>query len=200
MKDDIKLVILKNLLAEVSQKYDDLLGEKEEELKKHFEKAIKDSLTGIYNRFYFFESIESKIPRYKRENKKLIVAFVDLDNFKQVNDTLGHDVGDEVLKDVVKIIKESIREYDMVARYGGDEFILYFDTENIEIVEKILKRIVEKIDSKLNKYKISASYGLAVYPDDGESVEKLLKIADERMYAQKIDKKSKKILHIKENK
>ncbi len=191
MREEVKLTILKNLLGEVTKKYDDILGEKEAEVKKHFERAIRDSLTGIYNRFFFIEELKRKLLKYKRENKKLIVAFVDLDNFKHVNDTLGHEEGDRVLKKVVEIIKKNIREYDLLARYGGDEFILFFDTENKKVVEKILKRIVKKINYQFEKYKISASYGLAIYPDDSEDVNELLRIADEKMYEQKIDKKTK---------
>lgn len=195
MREEIKIKILENLLEEITKKYDYFISKQEEKYKETYEKAVKDSLTGLYNRFYFLDSLRRSIIRTKRKREKVFIIFVDLDNFKPINDYFGHIEGDKVLKEVAKILKENFREYDIVSRFGGDEFLVLFVGEELPIdrVEKI-KKIVE---DKFKKYHLSFSYGISVYPDDIKEknlytdniIKKLLKIADERMYKMKEEKK-----------
>lgn len=197
MREEIKIKILENLLEEITKRYDYFISKQEEKYKETYEKAVKDSLTGLYNRFYFLDSLRRSIIRTKRKREKVFIIFVDLDNFKPINDYFGHIEGDKVLKEVAKILKENFREYDIVSRFGGDEFLVLFVGEELPIdrVEKI-KKIVE---DKFKKYHLSFSYGISVYPDDIKEknlytdniIKKLLKIADERMYKMKEEKKEK---------
>ena len=194
MREDIKLQILKNLLLEVTKKYDEFIEAQEERLKETFEKATKDGLTGIYNRIYFEDIVNRKILKAKRDKSSFFIVFIDLDNFKYVNDNYGHEVGDKVLKEVVKIIKDNIREYDILARYGGDEFVLFIEDISEKEVKQILKRIVSLVEEKSNIFNNSLSFGISKFLDDGDNLKTLLKVADKRMYEQKINKKIKQEL------
>jgi len=184
----IEIILLKNLLKEITAKYDEMLKKQQELLKKTFDEMIKDPLTGLYNRRFFFENASKLLEIAKRDNKKLIVIFIDLDNFKQINDLYGHATGDAVLKKVGEILKKGFRNSDIVARIGGDEFVIAIllggSEENIK---KIIHRTREEIEKAIPG--ISFSYGYAKFPDDSDNIEELVKIADERMYE---DKKRRK--------
>ena len=126
----------------------------------------------------------------KRNKRKVAVLFIDLDGFKKVNDTLGHDAGDLLLKGVSQRIKETLRESDTVARMGGDEFILVLD--NIESAEnalftanKILKALSEPFDLMGQPGRVGGSIGISIFPDDSEDPDQLVKQADEAMYLAK---------------
>ncbi len=194
MREDIKLQILKNLLLEVTKKYDEFIEAQEERLKETFEKATKDGLTGIYNRIYFEDIVNRKILKAKRDKSSFFIVFIDLDNFKYVNDNYGHEAGDKLLKEVVKIIKDNIREYDILARYGGDEFVLFIEDISEKEVKQILKRIVFLVEEKFKTFNNSLSFGISKFLDDGDNLKTLLKVADKRMYEQKINKKIKQEL------
>ena len=191
MRNIIKIRLLKNILEEVSKNYDYFIAQQEQLLKQTFELSIKDPLTKLYNRNYLEDYATKAYSRVKRHNNKLILIFIDLDNFKQVNDTFGHEAGDEVLKKVSEIFREIFRQYDIIVRYGGDEFIILI--EDIKYDEAALKilldKMVKRIEKNLKKFNISASYGIAIAPTEANSLKELIYLADERMYKQKIARK-----------
>ena len=154
------------------------------------ELALYDPLTTLPNRTLFTIEFEDEIKRAKRYNYKLALMFIDLDGFKAVNDTFGHHVGDELLKEVARVIKTSIRQVDLAARLSGDEFTIVLshakDTkEATKVAMSILKKINETITIQNNKIKVGASIGIALFPDDASSMQQLLLKADRAMYRAK---------------
>ena len=153
-------------------------------------KAHHDDLTGLPNRTLYRDRIEQAIEKSKRAKKKFAIFFIDLDNFKQVNDSLGHDAGDRVLLDATKRLKESIRAEDTLARLGGDEFtILFEDIYRFEDIANLARKILERFRKPFiingHTLYISCSIGVSIYPDDGTNGEDLLKYADNAMYKAK---------------
>lgn len=150
--------------------------------------ALKDEMTGLYNQ-RFLETIKQ---RYSKSNSKVGVIFIDIDNFKHYNDTLGHDVGDKVIKTVAKCIKSSIREIDFAFRYGGDEFLVLVINQNKDVLLKIANRIFDRINSINDEKfgKISVSIGVSSYPDDSNDLDKVIKLADNNLYIAKNSGKS----------
>ena len=148
--------------------------------------AQHDALTGISNRLNLEEQLKVITADSKRNNKKFAVLFLDLDYFKHINDTLGHDIGDELLKEVSKRILKNIRKSDVFARIGGDEFVVVqSDVQKNSLivhVEKLIKVIREPCIIGKHELHISTSIGIAVYPDDGEDGLTLMKHADIAMY------------------
>jgi diguanylate cyclase (GGDEF)-like protein len=152
--------------------------------------ATHDPLTGLSNRLLFNDRLEHAINHAERFNKYISLIFCDLDNFKPVNDTYGHAVGDEILKQVAHSLKKILRKDDTVCRFGGDEFvILVEDLHSFEYLDEILHRInalthtPSIIDG--NTISIGMSIGASIYPDDGQKPEELIKAADEAMYRAK---------------
>ena len=157
--------------------------------------AENDSLTGLANRYYFDESLRTAIPRANRLNDKLALLFLDLDNFKIINDSMGHDAGDQLLKEVAKRLLHVVRNGDVVCRLGGDEFaILAHNFESQERIVQLAERILEELRPpftiKNSEQFISASIGVATYPDAGEDSGDMLKAADLAMYRAKRDGKN----------
>lgn len=149
--------------------------------------AYFDALTELPNRVLFQERVTNKIPSLKRNSKKIALLFIDMDNFKNINDTFGHFTGDKFLIEVSKSIKNILREEDTLARLGGDEFtIILEDLESISDASHVAQKIIERfkepviIDSK--EFYTGASIGISIYPDDGENYEELVKAADTAMY------------------
>lgn len=162
--------------------------------KKHAEELIWhqanfDVLTNLPNRRMLTEHIEHERKLAQRGNYKLALLFLDLDHFKDVNDTLGHDMGDVLLVEASKRMRQCVRETDMLARLGGDEFALVIPHAEQEEVERICNAILNHIKQpfELNKEQayVSSSIGIAFYPEDGQSVDELLRKADQAMYAAK---------------
>ena len=152
--------------------------------------AHYDHLTGLPNRRLFLDQLEHAIKLAKRRHQKTAVLFLDLDGFKQVNDTLGHDAGDQLLKEVAARIKTVLRESDVAARMGGDEFTFVLNDigthENAAAVaQKIIETLSEKFNLKGHESQIGGSIGIAVHPDDASDHEALLRRADEAMYVAK---------------
>ena len=151
--------------------------------------ATHDALTGLPNRTVLLERLELMISGAKRSKQLCGVLFVDLDNFKPVNDNLGHKVGDLLLKQVTKRLQQCIRDTDLLARIGGDEFVALISASHIDEIDDIAKRIISQVqnefDVSTHSISVSASIGIAVYPADGISSEVLLQHADEAMYLAK---------------
>ena len=152
--------------------------------------AYHDPLTKLPNRAKLQEELRYCINIAKRNKLNLFVLFIDLDRFKIINDTLGHQIGDELLKVLAKRLKTVLRESDFIARMGGDEFIVTLDSSITKkaagyVCHKILEVIKEPIKVKGHVLNTSASIGVAMYPDDGEDISTLIKNADAAMYLAK---------------
>lgn len=163
----------------------------EEELKKL---ARVDSLTGCYSRGYGLELLDRQIKLSHRSKSPLLLAFLDIDGFKAINDTFGHKEGDEVLKEVVKLFKSTLREIDIICRMGGDEFLLAFPDNSLKDASLIKERInknLTKLNHSLKKpYKIELSVGFSCYdPVNPQPMDELIRIADKKMYEEKKNKK-----------
>ena len=163
-----------------------------EELKKM---AYFDPLTGLPNRTLLRDRIESAIHFANRNGSKVAILFIDLDYFKTVNDTLGHDVGDRILVQVAKRLSSVFRETDTVARFGGDEFVAVIPDvrdlkDVVQVAERILSLFSTPFEANGEDIYLSASVGIAVYPDNGENPTELIKNADMAMYRAKEEGKS----------
>ena len=189
MREKVKIRLLQNILKEITLKYDEFIEQQQAILELTYERATKDLLTRLYNRCYFFDFVRKALSRVKRKGEKAVLIFLDLDNFKYVNDHYGHRKGDEVLRQVARFLRSHFRDYDIIARFGGDEFIAYVETSDIESVKKRLKELEGEIERRFSTYKISISYGLSIFPDDGKDIKELIEVADKRMYDYKWLKK-----------
>ena len=168
--------------------------------------AYRDPLTGLYNRKAFRERLEQELDRAKRCDGKLAVLFMDLNNFKEINDRFGHDTGDQALILIAQALQNELRANDMVARLGGDEFtILLPDLKNLDNPERVAKRVVMNVKKPLiiegNTIELSTSIGVSLYPEDGTSARELLNKADQRMFRNKHkEKKDTRELSVRANK
>jgi diguanylate cyclase (GGDEF)-like protein len=156
--------------------------------------ALQDTLTGLPNRLHLNDQVEQALERAASTSRQFALLFLDLDGFKRVNDTHGHDVGDMLLIHVAKSLKKSVHETDVVARLGGDEFVvLLHDIADREAAATIAEKIVNTISEPCTlagiDVKIGASVGIAIYPENGTSREVLLKAADHAMYDAKTNGK-----------
>jgi diguanylate cyclase (GGDEF)-like protein/PAS domain S-box-containing protein len=163
----------------------------EEELEKlaHF-----DALTSCCSRGYGLNLLEQQTKTAKRKKTTILLLYLDIDDFKYINDTFGHKEGDKVLKEATKLFKSTLREVDIICRIGGDEFLLIFPEDSLNdasLIRGRLNKNLKKLNQKLAKpYKIDFSIGLSCYdPSNPLSIEELIKIADENMYEEKKKKK-----------
>jgi len=152
--------------------------------------AHHDYLTGLPNRILFLNRLEHATLLARRNKYKVAVLFLDLDGFKKVNDTLGHDAGDQLLREVATRLKEAIRASDMVARVGGDEFTFILinigSYENASLMaNKIIAALSKPFELKGQPCHVGGSIGISIYPDDAQDIEVLIRQADEAMYAVK---------------
>jgi diguanylate cyclase (GGDEF)-like protein len=151
------------------------------------EEATHDALTGLANRRLFHDRLEQAIHHAKRYGGKIGLLFVDMDQFKEINDRHGHHVGDAVLVEVAKRLVDCVRESDSVARLGGDEFVVLLDgIQGREDCQAAANKIEQSLDSGTlpfaDRLVISASIGQALFPEDGEDEEALIRVADASMY------------------
>ena len=152
--------------------------------------ATHDSLTNLPNRTLFHDRIIHAITKARRNGGKLAILFLDLDNFKTINDAFSHAQGDAVLVSISNRIYHCLREMDTVARFGGDEFaILLENITNPEDAAKVSKKIIQEISKPVsipdNRYSLSASIGISIFPDDGEDANQLIQNSDSAMYRSK---------------
>ena len=164
-------------------------------IRKQAEEALRfvathDSLTRLPNRVMFAQRLEHAISTARRHGRRLAVLFIDLDRFKAINDSLGHDAGDAILRDVARRLLDNLRASDTVARLGGDEFVVLLE----EVADPAFARgVAQKLISVLaqpftlggREYRVTASIGASVYPEDGGDTEELIKNADTAMYRAK---------------
>jgi len=199
--DDIKDTILQfsTGLMEKVRRLEDTVRSLEVELDRAYKELLIDPLTKAYNRKALEKDLNEILKNGKEKDLDLVIAVVDLDNFKEVNDRYGHLVGDFVLVKIVEMIKKSIRHENKIYRYGGDEFVIVFNRMNLETAKNIIERLIKKIDKTLLKYKeniikITVSIGLTSH-HKGDDFETIIKRADEALY---LAKKNKNMFEIKE--
>lgn len=154
--------------------------------------AEHDELTGIYNRRAFIKKIDNAIARDLRSDDQAALLFIDLNKFKQINDTLGHSVGDEVIVTLAQRLVNNLRVTDIVGRLGGDEFVVWLDllAEPVNIDQKLtllLNIIKQPIDIGPHTLQVGASIGISVFPKHGISSRELISAADTAMYQAKAD-------------
>lgn len=156
------------------------------------ELASFDELTEIYNRRKFFEISSAELERAKRYNRPLSLIMFDLNNFKDINDTLGHIVGDQFLKKIVQVCKTHLRAQDAIGRFGGDEFVILLPETNLNDANEVAYRLNQNIQVILfeqnDMIKISMSYGIAESTLQDINIDQLIQRADELMYMMKIKK------------
>jgi len=153
--------------------------------------SIRDSLTGLYNRRYLNEALEREIRRSARGQRQLAVIMLDVDNFKGVNDTFGHEAGDTFLRELGSFLQKRVREEDVACRYGGDEFVILLTETSLETAKKRARQLREGIKSLSVPHRgqyltpPTVSLGAALYPEHGASAEELIRAADDAMYKAK---------------
>jgi len=161
------------------------LHEVQGELKKL---ANTDGLTGLPNRSFFMAMAEKYMQKAKREKRKAAIMFLDLDRFKPINDTYGHDVGDELLIEISQRIKRALRDSDIVARIGGDEFlVMLWDVGSVESIELVINKLIRVASAPVvtgqgEQITVGCSAGVSIYAGGNESLEKLIKSADLALY------------------
>ena len=166
--------------------FTDITSLKESDKKIHFY-ANHDSLTSLPNRFQFESHLKNALENARNEKTKLAVLFIDVDKFKDINDTFGHKVGDDILITVSKKLKSVIREQDLLARLGGDEFVIIAknikDESSVHVLlQKIMQVMQTPIIIDKKSFKVSLSIGVAIYPQSAQSSDELIKNADIAMY------------------
>ncbi|MDD2780897.1 EAL domain-containing protein [Sulfuricurvum sp.] len=152
--------------------------------------ATHDALTGLANRVLFSERLEYVIAKSKKQHTQMALLFIDLDHFKEINDSLGHEAGDKVLTIVTQRLRETISNEEALARFGGDEFTVIMEglqdlEEASRLADKILKLLSEAIVVEYKELYVGCSIGISLYPNNGDTSQDLLKYADAAMYAAK---------------
>jgi diguanylate cyclase (GGDEF)-like protein len=157
--------------------------------------AYRDELTGLYNHRYFYEQLSHEVERGLRYGQQLTVLLMDMNNFKQINDTYGHMVGDRSLSLVGQVIAQQIRSSDIGARYGGDEFVVILPNtgrdEACLTADKLMEAVAtaSAMTPSDEQVRLGISIGMATCPDDSRSTGELLEIADSRLYDMKADRR-----------
>lgn len=165
------------------------------------ELVLQDSLTGLYNRRFFNRALESELVRNNREFHPLALAILDIDHFKIINDSYGHDAGDEVLKALAKIMQKNIRKSDFLMRIGGEEFAVIMPNVRYKVAAIVMERLRQDIENLIipfngDELRTSVCIGITVRePSKIISVDELFKQADQALYQAKESGRNKVILH-----
>jgi len=153
--------------------------------------AIHDPLTGLYNRRYLTDFVARELSRTRRAGHKMVFVIIDLDHFKRINDTFGHDAGDHVLQEVSSFLRSQIRVEDLVFRYGGEEFLLVLPTSSVDAVAGRIEQVRDLVSRRKFEHRgrdvgpVTFSLGVAIFPDHGESAETVIASADQALYRAK---------------
>lgn len=170
-------------LERYTESLEHLINDRTELLKQQ---ARVDGLTGLINQSHFYESLSKEISRSQRRGHTISLLYCDLDGFKPLNDNHGHRMGDKVLKDVAAALRESVRQDESIARYGGDEFCVIVPEGDIKEAENLAQRIIEILRKKVSNYAITCSIGIASStPENSLDAAGLVRKADEAMYIAK---------------
>ncbi|MCD8552771.1 GGDEF domain-containing protein [Seleniivibrio sp.] len=171
------------------EQYKNQVNQLQSDLNRYKNESIQDHMTGLYNRKYMDMKLTEEIERFKRMGTPFSIVMADIDKFKSINDTYGHQVGDQVLKHMSQLIKENIRRTDFAFRYGGEEFMILLvnaDARNATHVSEMIRKKLEATNFSLKdcSFNVTASFGIAQFkPDD--TAESAIKLADERLYTAK---------------
>lgn len=153
------------------------------EYDKTIYKANRDSLTGLFNRYYVFTNSHKLFTKADRKEHQVAIIFFDVNDFKNINDTYGHDVGDVTLKNIAALLQQHFGKRDIVSRWGGDEFLVIAPFSNRTSVTKTIDQITSAIDNDKEQFSgISMSIGKAIYPKDANTFKHLVSQADADMY------------------
>lgn len=180
------------------------ISERKQRQEQIWHQANFDQLTGLNNRHFFLDILRQRIRSAKRYKKSFALLFIDLDGFKQINDELGHDAGDNLLQEVAKRLKQQTRESDTVARLGGDEFtVILTECHNEESATKVAQKIIQALAEPYvlkdqQKANISASIGIAIHPGHGKVCDSLINHADDAMYEAKRLGKNRFVVYSKD--
>ncbi|MDA3940530.1 MAG: sensor domain-containing diguanylate cyclase [Spirochaetia bacterium] len=193
------IAIENSKVHEEIRELNNIISSEKKELEKAYLKIDKlanhDTLTGLANRRLFVELLKQEIRKADRQKSKTAVLFIDLDNFKPVNDSLGHSAGDKVLQMVAQRFISTLRESDSIARIGGDEFAaIICNIKNKTDIEKLAEKIINNLRNPFiintSKFQIGISMGISIYPDDDITIDGLLRKADTAMYKIKSESKN----------
>ncbi len=157
--------------------------------------ALIDDLTRLYNLRYLHQALEAEIRRSRRYGTSVSVVFMDLDGFKQVNDAFGHQTGSLTLAEVARVVTWSVREADLVARYGGDEFVVILPETSTRRAVQVAERVRSQIErhtfgGDMVEIALTACFGVASYPEHASEAGRLIELADAAMYRAKLSKKN----------
>ena len=177
-------------LSSINSDLENVISEKEQAEKSLQYLAYHDELTGLPNKNLLVDRINQSIKTSSRDNQQMAILFLDLDRFKNINDSLGHTVGDHLLQEVAIRLHKTLRSHDTVSRNGGDEFVIVLErlknhNEAIYVAKKIISCLTDPFDILAHKIHIGASIGISVFPSDGETPLILLRNADTAMYRAK---------------
>jgi len=183
-------------LNKKNQSFVEELKEKNEELietnSSLKELAVKDGLTGLYNVRYFSEAIKNSVALSKRNDWCCSLLFIDVDHFKEYNDTYGHQAGDDVLVGLAKVLTKDLRSSDLLARYGGEEFVYLLPKTDKASAKYVADKICKNVEASTigresdpSRRNVTISLGVSTYPEDGEDADKLIEAADQRLYKAK---------------
>lgn len=161
-------------------------------IERYKELSHKDSLTGLYNRRYFSEILDIELKRAKRENSNLSLLFIDIDDFKSVNDNFGHKYGDIILVKFAKILKTEVRETDIISRWGGEEFVVLLHQKDMKASGAVAERLRKTVENQSFKPPITISIGVAI-ADGNVSLEEIVCLADNALYKAK-ERKNKVVV------